>query len=281
MNSQVNGRQSRKSSIGALVGYGTLRFLQFASAVIVMSLIAYAIHAYNFHGSKKTNFVLAVGVIGVFYNLVLFFLALIVPSLVLAGVYLISEIIMCLLWLCAFIVDAKVQGDHSCKIRRVSSYTPQYGSESDFLESGGEYNAFTHRYTTSSEKTACQSAKASIAFAGLAWLLFVLSTVFVGINIVRPILNHYGGKGLWKTGTSMDTRVDRASALTLTEPVGEKYAQDLENGAPVNPRHVETETRTEQYRAAEVDQRTVSTNNTNNSYAQEKSNVSAGAPVAH
>lgn len=260
MNTHFNKNGNR--SCLKLTGYATLRFFQFASAVLVMSLIAYAIHAYDFHGSKKTNFVLSVGVIGLFYNIALFFLAIAVPKLVYAGVYIFWEVVMCLLWFCAFIVDAKVQGDHSCKIKHTDVYKPKYGSEEAYNESAGEYNPFTHKYTTKAEKTACQSAKASIAFAGLSWALFLISSVFIGVNIMKPIMAQYGTAGLWKSGSSMGTRLDRASALTLVDPVEGAFAQDDVEAA--------------QAPAADdaADQHTASDND-NASYGDDKSEASA------
>ncbi|SMN21339.1 similar to Saccharomyces cerevisiae YDL218W Putative protein of unknown function [Maudiozyma saulgeensis] len=269
-----------RSSPAHLIGYAILRFFQFASAVIVMSLLAYAIHSYGFHGSKKTNFVLAVAVISVFYSLAVFFLAIAMPKLVLAGLFFFFEVIMCMLWLAAFIVDAKVQGDHSCKIRTTDQYNPKFGSLQSFRESGGEYNPFTGKYTTNNQKTACHSAKASIAFAGLAWVLFLLSSVFVGINILTPVISHFGGKGLFKTGSSMGTRVDRASALTLVDPIQDGTTTATTTGAYA-ANDVEAATGVPMAAGPNVreDQHTLSTNNTTHYDGQEKSEVSNEVPV--
>lgn len=261
-----------KPSRFQLIGYATLRFFQFASAVIVMSLIAYAIHAYHFHGSKKTNFVLAVGVIGTFYNIALLCCSVIVPKLVYAGIYFFFELVMCLLWFCAFIVDAKVQGDHGCKVKHVSSYNPKYGSLEQYQDAEGDYNPFTHKYSTKSVKTACQSAKASIAFAGLAWALFLISTIFVGLNILNPVIAHYGSAGMFKTGTSMGTRVDRASALTLVDPIESSYApEDVEAATATDAAGVPATTTAA---ANTADQHTMSTDNSAHD-GQEKSEASA------
>jgi len=268
--SKKSNTAHNRASTAKLVGLATLRFFQFASAVLVMSLIAYAIHAYGFHGSKKTNFVLAVGVIGTFYNLAVFVLAIAVPKLVFAGIYFFFEVVMCLLWFAAFIVDAKVQGDHSCKIKHTAQYNPKYGNLQSFTDSEGDFNAFTNKYTTKTEKTACQSAKASIAFAGLSWALFMISSVFVGLNILNPVIAHYGGKGMFKTGSSMGTRVDRASALTLVDPIEDKYApEDVEAAAGVPNANVVHN---------EEDQHTLSTNNTAHD-GQEKSETSEVSPT--
>ena len=268
-----------KASRGQIIGFATLRFFQFASAVLVMSLIAYAIHAYGFHGSKKTNFVLAVGVIGTFYNIALLCLSIIVPKLVFAGIYFFFEVVMCLLWFSAFIVDAKVQGDHGCKVKHITNYNPKYGSLEQFQDSEGDYNPFTGKYSTKSVKTACHSAKASIAFAGLAWALFLISSIFVGLNILNPVIAHYGSAGMFKTGTSMGTRVDRPSALTLVDPIETSYApEDVEAATATGAAGVPVTSTTAPTTAAvhnnAVDQHTMSTENSAPD-GQEKSEASA------
>lgn len=91
-----------------------LRFSQFASSVLVMSLLAYAIHAYGNRGNKKTNFTLATGVISVFYLIALGILCLALPTLIYIGMYFCAELIVCMLWLAAFVVLAKAQGERSC-----------------------------------------------------------------------------------------------------------------------------------------------------------------------
>lgn len=201
--------------------WAIVRFLQFASAVLVMSLIAYALHNYNYFGSKKANFGLAVGVIGTFYILCVILFVAVLPQLVLVGPYLIAEGIMCLLWLCGFIVTAKVFGQHSCgSTRNINNYNPNYGSMNAFQNSQGQVNPFTNRYTSSSHKTACRSAKTSIAFSGLSFVLFVLSCVVLGLNVVKPIIAAHGGPGIWKTGGYLGTRLHRWSGLGLTQSVG-------------------------------------------------------------
>ena len=265
-----------RASKWQIMGYATLRFFQFASAVLVMSLIAYAIHAYGFHGSKKTNFVLAVGVIGTFYNIALLCLSIIAPKLVFAGIYFFFEVVMCLLWFCAFIVDAKVQGDHGCKVKHIPTYNPKYGSLEQFQDADGDYNPFTDKYSTKNVKTACQSAKASIAFAGLAWALFLISSIFVGLNILNPVIAHYGSAGMFKTGTSMGTRVDRPSALTLVDPIESSYApEDVEAATATDAAGVPVTAATNAHvAAANTDQHTMSTDNSAHD-GQEKSEASA------
>lgn len=200
--------------------WAILRFFQFASAVLVMSLLAYSLNSYNFFGSKRANFGLSVGVIGTFYIICVIILVAIIPKLVMVGPYLVAECIMCLLWLCGFIVSADVFGKHSCgSFFITTSYNPKYGSFLDFEEANGRVNPFTNQYSSSSNKNACRSAKTSVAFSGLSFILFVISCVALGVNVVMPIVKSFGGSGLWKTGSVLGTRLHRWSGLGLTDSV--------------------------------------------------------------
>lgn len=270
---------SRKKSIPLALH----RFLQFASAVLVMSLLAYAVNDYNFHGSKKTNFALAVGVIGTFYNLIVFALCLLIPQIVLAGVYMTAEIIMCLLWLCAFIVLAKAQGSHSCHNKTVSIYDPAYGSPESFSETGGQYNPFTNRYTNDGYSKPCRSAKAAIAFAGLNFVLFVLSCIVLGFYVLKPIREQYGSSGQFKTGSFLGTQLDRLSGLFLSRAIPQTVAPHSEYYEGAVAPDIESTTATAPVAAADqtattgapgqgayVEQQTTSTNVTSHTYNQEK-----------
>lgn len=201
-------------------GGAILRFFQFASAVLVMSLMAYALHNYDYFGSTRANFGLAVGVIGTFYIICVIILVAILPQVVMVGPYLIAECIMCLLWLCAFIVLAKVFGQHSCGSFYVTpNYNPSFGSFTAFQNARGRVNPFTNQYTANQHTTACRSAKTAIAFAGLSFVLFVISCIMLGVNVVMPIVNAHGGLGMWKTGGYLGTRLHRWSGLGLTSSV--------------------------------------------------------------
>ncbi|CCK72849.1 uncharacterized protein KNAG_0L02330 [Huiozyma naganishii CBS 8797] len=263
---QVYDKQQRTSSTtptrfntggnaASHVGFFILRFLQFCSAVLVMSLLAYSLNSYNFFGSKRANFCLSVGVIGTFYIMCVIVLVWLMPKVVLVGPYLIMEIVICLLWLCGFIVSAKVFGSHSCS------------------SNGFSYDPFVGRITDHSHKRACQAAKSSIAFSGFSFVLGVITSILLGVYVLKPITEAYGNGGLWKTGSSMGTRLHRSSGLELNNPPnGESgYAGDSygTTGTAVAPAQDDLEANNRVYNR---DQRTVSTNSTNNdgSYHHEK-----------
>ncbi|CCH58910.1 hypothetical protein TBLA_0B00670 [Henningerozyma blattae CBS 6284] len=194
-----------------------LRFWEFCSSVLVMSLLAAAMSESHFHGSKRFNFSLAQGAIGTCYSLFVILLPPIVPGLVFAGFYFCWEVIMNLLWLCCFIVVAKVVGEHSCHNKFTKTYNPKYGSQTRYQETGGEYNPFTNKYTTKRYHVPCNCAKAAIAFAGLSWLLSCFSCIVLWYKVCRPIKASHGRSGLWKTGNSMGVRLHRFTTMTLAD----------------------------------------------------------------
>lgn len=272
------GKMHTTGSFFSRLPLSILRFFQFASAVVVMSLIAFTISDYHFHGSRRANFGLSVGVIGTFYIMAVILLTLIIPKVVLAGPYLIAEIIMTLLWLCGFIVTAKVFGEHSCSNHFASSFDSSFGSPQQFLQSGGQYNPFTGKYTTNNYHRACQSSKASIAFSGLSFILGCVSCILLGVLVLAPIIKNRSGSGIWKTGSALGTQLHRFSGLTLTQPLSgtydSTYRPDLETGAP--PQNGVGVTTT----APAGEQHTISTGSTNNSYNQEKYAQPAEARVS-
>ncbi|EJS44438.1 YDL218W [Saccharomyces arboricola H-6] len=191
-----------------------LRFLQFASSVLVMSLLAYAIHSYGNRGNKKTNFTLATGVISVFYLIALGILCLALPTLIFIGMYFCAELVVCMLWLAAFVVLAKAQGEHSCGRTNAN---------------GLHYNPFSGQYTANSYRRACNSSQAAIAFSGLCFLLFLTSVILLGINVLTPIRRRYKTQGMWRSGASMGTKLHRWSGLALSEPFEETAPYDNTN----------------------------------------------------
>lgn len=209
------------------IGLFSVRFLQLASSTIVLGTLGYIENGYHFHGSRRSHFVLAQGAISTFYTLCAACLTLIAPQLVFIGVYWFWELIMLLLWVAAFIVDAKVNGDHSCTHNRhTDSYESKRGSLEDYQKYGGEYNPFTGKYTDQLFKHPCRVGKASIAFAGLSFALFLTSTIILGVRVLTPIYKKYGMSGMFMTGTAMNNKLNRIHGLELDHPLdGPDFAQ--------------------------------------------------------
>ena len=155
-------QQHKKKKVARFVGFVvldffliSLRMLQFICSVIVLGLLAYVLKGYDYRGSHKTNYGLAVAVISVVYLLLLSVLGAVLSKFLLPGLYLLFEMIMWALWLSAFVVLAKEHGSRSCGLRNTSSYNPKYGSTSSYQSSGGDYDPFTNRYTTNSYSRPC------------------------------------------------------------------------------------------------------------------------------
>ncbi|KAM3165059.1 MARVEL domain-containing protein [Lachancea thermotolerans] len=207
----------------------SLRALQFISSVIALGLLAYVLKGYSYHGSHKTNFGLAVAAISVFYLMLLSLLGVLLHKLLLPGLYLLFEIIITILWLCAFVVLAKTHGSRACGLQTTSTYNPNYGSTSSFMSSGGRYDPYTSQYTTDSHMRPCHSAKASIAFAGLCTVLFMISTLIIGLNVIRPIMQRGGGqRAMWTPYHNAGYKLNPWTGLRLSET----NRSDLEGTGP-------------------------------------------------
>ncbi|SCU98275.1 LAMI_0F13850g1_1 [Lachancea mirantina] len=230
-----------------------LRVMQFAASVIVLGLLAYSINSYSFHGSRKTNYSLAVSVISLWHLLMLPLYTTLLAIIFITGIYVVAEVALMILWLVAFIVLAKTYGSFSCGSKTTTTYNPSYGSFSSFQSSGGMYDPFLGRYTTHNYGRACRSAQASIAFSGVAFILFLVSTVLVCVNVMRPAMREGGMGGMWRPLKRYGLKLNRWTGL---------YVEDLHGG----PSDVETGTH-----GAGHDQHTFSTGgSTYNGTHQEK-----------
>ncbi|SSD61706.1 uncharacterized protein SCODWIG_03467 [Saccharomycodes ludwigii] len=179
-----------------------LRFFQFASSVITLGLTCYTIHAYGRHDSK-TNFGIATSAISCFYLIALILILMFARKWVMPGVFFLCEIIVTILWLCAFVVLAKQHGRYSC--------SSTYNSSNNLY-----YNSYLGQYVNSTYSRPCKSSKASIAFAGLSFVLFCVSSFLFWYNIIRPIMNNFKGyKDVWKNSGEIGVSMRRLSGLTL------------------------------------------------------------------
>ena len=211
------------------------RGLQFASSSICLGTTAYARHAYGSgHHTKKQNFSVAVSVISVFYIIALYVILMFARQYIMPGAFFLCEVILCLLWLCAFIVLAKQHGQYSCGNKSASDYdsandSSYYGSNpNDDLY----YNEYTGSYTNNSYSQPCKSSKASIAFAAFSFALFALTSVLFYQFVMKPILKNYGTwKDIFKRadqihvpGNPDDVQLHRGSGLALTNEQGTEFS---------------------------------------------------------
>ncbi|KAL6948515.1 hypothetical protein ACO0QE_000983 [Hanseniaspora vineae] len=196
-----------------------LRLTELATSAIVLGLIAYSTRSYGYHNGKN-NFVIAVSVISIFYILMLYLTLFALRMIMIPGIFFIFEILLMLLWLAAFIVVAWEHGRNSCS-------ATNFGN-------GVYYNNYLGSSTSQTYGRACRTAKASIAFAGLAWLLFTISTFLFWKNVIRPIRNdqYKGFSDIWKSSQFMHINMHRMSGLKLADytPPSAQAGQDLEHG---------------------------------------------------
>ncbi|SCU87819.1 LADA_0E06348g1_1 [Lachancea dasiensis] len=197
----------------------SLRFLQFVASVIVLGLLAYVLKGYEYHGSRKTNYGLAVACISTFYLLMLCILAPVLHRFLMPGLYLILEAIMTILWLVAFIVLAKAHGSRTCGLSSTNTYNSQYGSFSDFVNAGGSYDPYTGRYTSNAHMRACRSSQAAIAFSGMATILFIVSPILIGLLVIKPLLARSGGRSssLWQPYKNAGLKLNPHTGLRVSD----------------------------------------------------------------
>lgn len=134
-----------------------IRGLQLFFAILVMSLSAFVVDVWG--GNGRPAFDVAVGVLTIPY--LVFVLAF--PQLLVPIVVFVCEIFFTLFWLIAFALAADYAGAGDCT----------------WLSGYGRY------------KSACQSAKAVIAFSLFNWLLFALSLTLVVIRQVMPLSKNH------------------------------------------------------------------------------------------
>lgn len=213
------------------------RGFQFASSSITLGTTAYARHSYGSgHHTKKQNFSVAVSAISVFYIIALYVILMFARRFIMPGAFFLCEVILCLLWLCAFIVLAKQHGQYSCSTKNASDY--DNSSDNSYYGSNPNndlyYNEYTDSYTNNSYSKPCKSSKASIAFAALCFALFALTSVLFYQFVMKPILRDYGTwKDIFKRanqihvpGSENGVQLHRGSGLALTNEQGTEISNN-------------------------------------------------------
>lgn len=156
----------------------SLRFAEFAFAVIVLGLTAATVD-FDYYTSSKNNFGVAVAVMSLVYFIVGFLYLKFMPaSTIIVGVMFGAELIMMLFWLIAFIVLADANGDRNCGL---SSYS---------------IGSFT--FDLSDTNRGCKTGKAAIAMAAINWVLFLITFVIFIYNVLKPVIHRYGSSGWYK-----------------------------------------------------------------------------------
>lgn len=222
--------------------YVIIRALQFASSVITLGTTAFSRHSYGSFHTEKQNFSIAVSAISTFYLLALLPILLFIRPYIVPGAIFLCEVVLCSLWLCAFIVLADLHGRYTCSAISASNFdsptnTPYYGSNpNNYLY----YNKYLGVYTNKSFSSTCRTSKTSIAFAGLSFFLFLFSSILFYLFVMNPITKKYGGmkKNFSKSnqihvpGNPDGVQLHRGSGLILINE--DLSANWVEDGGYVN-----------------------------------------------
>lgn len=175
--------------------YVLIRALQFASSVITLGMTSFSRHSYGSFHTSKQDFAIAVSAISTFYLIVLFPILLFVRPYIIPAAILMSEVLLCILWLCAFIVLADIHGKHTCAAKPASNFdsitdNPFFGiNPHHYLY----YNEFLGEYTNKTYSSTCKTSKAAIAFAAFSFFLFLASSILFYLFVMNPITKKYGG----------------------------------------------------------------------------------------
>lgn len=182
----------------------SIRAAQFVFTVITLGLTGYVVN--DFIQDSTTNFGLAVSIISLFYLITVGAFTFFLPGSFIPGIFLISELVLTILWFCAFVALAADWGPVNC-----SSLTSN--------ASGMVYYAYDWRRP-------CGSAQAAIAMAAIAWVLFVYSSFLLIWNIALPLFRTYSSSSWWERLSSRTFVVHRATGLSFSQAAS--FSVDLE-----------------------------------------------------
>lgn len=143
-----------------------IRAAQFFFVIVTLGLTGDAVRRLS-GGSLAINFLLAALVIALFYLLYVAIVGYVKPQFVPALAVFIADLVLAIFFFSGFIAVAAYVGTTNCNV-----YTYAF----DFWGNawGGRNNTF---------KTFCQETKAAAAMGAFSWVLFVVSTVFIGTNV--------------------------------------------------------------------------------------------------
>lgn len=153
-----------------------LRGLQFISAITLLGLASTSLHQF-IEGEPRMRFTVFCASFALLYLIIHLIMTYACPQFVLTGVIWICEVILTIVFLCSFIAIASRYAGFSCSFQ--------------------QFDQFGNRYNSNVSIPGCHSAKAAIAFAGLLFVLFALSTFIFGYNVVRRTYSQFSHN--WRT----------------------------------------------------------------------------------
>ncbi|KAH3680959.1 hypothetical protein WICPIJ_008044 [Wickerhamomyces pijperi] len=141
-----------------------LRVLEFLNAVTLIGVASSSLSKF-YEGEPRMRYTVFVAAFTLLYLIVHTIMGFVWPKFVLSGPILICEVLLVIGNLSAFIAIAARYSGYSCNYQQFD----QYG----------------YRYNTDVSIPGCHSAKAAIAFAAFGFLLFALSLLTFGYNVLR------------------------------------------------------------------------------------------------
>lgn len=218
---QQTGPETRKGKFSNFMNkFGTnkyvtwgLRALQLIFAIVTLALASRSLNKF-YKSESRMRFNVFVSCMTIIYLVVLILVSFFSPSFLVIGAIFLTEVILCIFWLSAFIAVAALYSGFSCT-RSTTQYYPYSSSYNDFDYTGSSYIS---PYASSTKITGCRSAKASSAFAAFSFLLFLLTSLLLWYNVIRVINNR---KTLTKAG---NTNLDKPCLSFRNSPVvGNNY----------------------------------------------------------
>lgn len=158
-----------------------IRSLQVIFTIINLGLIADVLNDYDSGGAA--GFGMFVDVFTLVYFIVIFSLAFTKPELLIPGVLITIEAFITIIWFISFIVWGAHFGGVDCS-----------------------YYSFYFNEIIGVNSSACHVSKAVIAFGIFIFILFLFSTLIIGIEVLKP-LHSVDPSLIWKTGSPLNKPV--------------------------------------------------------------------------
>lgn len=171
----------------SLVLVRSVRTAQFVFTIVTLGLVGSATHHFWWDGATP-GYGVATSVLSLVYLICIFLGTWFAGPYFMAGPLLISEIVLLILWVSAFIALGVQFGNGTCAKGIYRYYSPG----------------------------PCKTAQASIAMSGVSMLLYAISLSLLVVNSVRPIIVSYGSPYLWSIASEMNATFDRGTGLILS-----------------------------------------------------------------
>ncbi|KAK9476531.1 membrane-associating domain-containing protein [Lipomyces japonicus] len=143
-----------------------LRVAQAFFAIITLGLTASTVH--DIQGGGAAAYLLFVSLLTLLALAYLVFAPIYYPKFIHFWVFFpfVVDLVLNVFWFTGFIAMAAIYGPYSC-----SAF--------------GYYGGYYYYYGSSRWSSGCKTGKAAIAMAAITWILFILSSIFLGLQTFR------------------------------------------------------------------------------------------------